>query len=137
MILPVGTIILWHTGAIPSGWKLCDGNNDTPDLRGFFIKGAANSGDLLDSGGVETHTHTNPNTGNSVTHTHTLSGSTGYPDRIANYSGTDSPFSYERHTHTFSGTSGAGGAHAHSIGASNSANNVPPYIKLYYIMRIT
>lgn len=35
-------IVIW-SGAIvdiPAGWVLCDGNNDTPDLRGCFIIGA-------------------------------------------------------------------------------------------------
>jgi hypothetical protein len=35
-------IVIW-AGAIvdiPAGWVLCDGNNNTPDLRGCFIVGA-------------------------------------------------------------------------------------------------
>jgi len=37
-----GLICLW-SGAIvdiPAGWLLCDGNDDTPDLRDKFIVGA-------------------------------------------------------------------------------------------------
>ena len=39
--IPVGCIVMW-SGAIvdiPAGWKLCDGTNDTPDLKGKFIVG--------------------------------------------------------------------------------------------------
>mgnify|MGYP001213727942 CR=1 FL=1 len=39
--IPVGGIIMW-SGAkkdIPVGWKICDGNNDTPDLSGKFVVG--------------------------------------------------------------------------------------------------
>lgn len=41
-VLPKGIILLWSGSvtAIPSGWKLCDGTNSTPDLRGKFIIGA-------------------------------------------------------------------------------------------------
>lgn len=38
----VNIIVLW-SGAIvdiPAGWALCDGNNNTPDLRDKFIIGA-------------------------------------------------------------------------------------------------
>lgn len=39
-----GMIILWYgnTGNIPSGFVLCDGNNNTPDLRSKFVVGAGN-----------------------------------------------------------------------------------------------
>lgn len=41
-LCPVGGIMLWSgsTGAIPSGWALCNGANGTPDLRGRFVIGA-------------------------------------------------------------------------------------------------
>lgn len=40
-LTPVGAIIMW-AGAIneiPTGWKLCDGTNGTPDLRSRFVVG--------------------------------------------------------------------------------------------------
>ena len=41
-----GMIILWSgsSDAIPTGFVLCDGQNNTPDLRGRFIVGASASG---------------------------------------------------------------------------------------------
>lgn len=55
--LPSGVILLWHglIESIPSGWALCDGSNNTPDLRGRFIRGAA--GEAGGTGGASTHTH--------------------------------------------------------------------------------
>ncbi len=40
--IPIGGIIMWSGSVanIPSGWKLCDGNNGTPNLRDRFIVGA-------------------------------------------------------------------------------------------------
>lgn len=39
--IPQGAIIMWSGSvtAIPSGWALCDGKNNTPDLKGRFIVG--------------------------------------------------------------------------------------------------
>lgn len=39
--IPQGAIIMWSGSitAIPSGWALCDGKNNTPNLKGRFIVG--------------------------------------------------------------------------------------------------
>lgn len=45
-IVPSGGIIMWsglHT-AIPSGWKLCDGTLNTPNLKGRFLVGVDPNG---------------------------------------------------------------------------------------------
>lgn len=52
-------IMLW-SGAIadiPAGYRLCDGNAGTPDLRNRFIVGAGTSYAPDDTGGANTHTH--------------------------------------------------------------------------------
>lgn len=72
--IPPGTIVLWSgTNAdVPSGWKVCDGNNGTPDLTDRFLVG--NSGSTTGSGGTvsptsalahSSHTHTMANTGSA------------------------------------------------------------------------
>lgn len=40
--IPIGCIVMWggSVGSIPSGWRLCDGTNNTPDLRDRFVIGA-------------------------------------------------------------------------------------------------
>lgn len=55
-----GTITLWYSsiGSIPPGWSLCDGTNETPDLRDSFIQGAGFSVSPGDTGGAATHKHT-------------------------------------------------------------------------------
>ena len=88
--IPIGIIVAFHTlsinDPIPDGWRECDGNNGTPDLRGRFILGGTLGDEsprttdttevkyvLDDVGGVEKHTltdaeqntpHTHPNEGN-------------------------------------------------------------------------
>lgn len=39
---PTGTIIAWHGlfSAIPDGWKGCNGDGGTPDIRGNFLRSA-------------------------------------------------------------------------------------------------
>lgn len=41
-VLPFGMIMLWYGSVsnIPTGWALCDGDNNTPDLRNVFVIGA-------------------------------------------------------------------------------------------------
>jgi hypothetical protein len=67
--LDVGLICLWRgeVSTIPSGWQLCDGTNDTPDLRDKFIVGAGGGYTTGSKGGsihskltmqnIPSHTH--------------------------------------------------------------------------------
>lgn len=53
--------IIKFSGAIvdiPAGWVLCDGNNDTPDLRNNFVIGAGDTYAVGYTGGALSHTHT-------------------------------------------------------------------------------
>lgn len=40
--IPIGCIVMWggSVSNIPSGWRICDGTNNTPDLRDRFVIGA-------------------------------------------------------------------------------------------------
>ena len=76
--IPSGVILMWHGNIadIPTGWVLCNGSNDTPDLRGRFVQGAADGNEANDPvpGGSSTaapgahsdHTVTQPS-GHTVT----------------------------------------------------------------------
>lgn len=63
-----GMIMLWYGSieSIPSGWALCDGANNTPDLRLKFVVGAGGAKSPDDSGGAIQHKHSF--TGNGHTH---------------------------------------------------------------------
>ena len=81
-IIPTGVIVMWSgaVSSIPSGWRLCDGTNGTPNLRDRFVLGAGGTYNPGVTGGSANatlvgHTHTSRSTftGNDLpTHTHTL-----------------------------------------------------------------
>lgn len=37
--IPAGIIVMWSGTTPPAGWALCDGTNDTPNLKGRFVVG--------------------------------------------------------------------------------------------------
>ena len=117
---------------IPSGWVLCNGNNNTPDLRDRFVLGAGSTYDPEDTGGQETVTIS---TSNMPSHTHTVNS---HSHSIPSHSHTVGSHTHSigSHTHSFSGsgtgTSGVqsdnhyhsgntsdSGSHAHSIYGSH------------------
>lgn len=84
------TILMWYgtLASIPPGWQICDGTNGTPDLRGYFVRGAL-AGQPGDNAahGSEQHDHggvTDIPTGNQLRLTGALNTpSTGHTHAIA------------------------------------------------------
>jgi len=73
---PKGLVGLWLGTLvnIPNGWVLCDGNNDTLDLRDKFIKCADIAANIGGTGGGNSHSHAASNSHNhtaSASHSHT------------------------------------------------------------------
>jgi hypothetical protein len=84
-IVPIGSVVAFWGSVAPVNWRICDGTNGTPDLRGRFIRGSdATRGTSYVGGSADTvvvsHTHTatssgsiNLNTGGeNVDHSHTF-----------------------------------------------------------------
>jgi microcystin-dependent protein len=62
-LLPKGIIVAWTSDVAPLGWALCDGQNNTPDLRSRFILSSGQGVSLTKRenrqiGGTETETLT-------------------------------------------------------------------------------
>lgn len=102
------TIVMWFgtLATIPTGWQICDGTNGTPDLRGYFVKGAAagNAGDDTNHG-TSTHGHeidVGTNTG------------------VATQMGTGA---------------NRAGTHLH-VATTDTPNHEPPYKHLVFIMKL-
>lgn len=60
-LVPSGVIAMWSgaVNVIPKGWILCNGQNNTPDLRNRFIVGAGEEYNVGDVGGVKEYTTEN------------------------------------------------------------------------------
>ena len=115
--IPTGIIVMWSgpIANIPEGWVLCDGNNNTPDLRDRFIVGAGNTYAIGNTGGENFHTLT---VNEMPSHNH----GTGVPDpsrRAADGVGNAKCIN--------GNTSHTGGGQPHE--------NRPPYYALAYIMK--
>jgi len=131
--VPLGTIVMWSGSNVPSGWALCDGNNNTPDLRGRFVLASGSGSGLTtrsikQTGGEESHTLT---TSEMPVHTHALNVNTvGYTSGYnGNAEATAAPGNTGRNNGTQTWTppnAGSGAAH----------NTMPPYFVLAFIMRV-
>jgi len=112
-----GMIMLWYGSeeTIPSGWHACDGTNNTPNLKNKFV---ICTGVLFPQG----------STGGGLSHTHEFTG--------------------DNHDHDIPQEPGCPGAGPNpcisslktsedpAVGTTGSGNNTPPYMSLYYIMKL-
>ena len=102
-----GMIIIWNgaQNAIPSGWVICDGNNNTPDLRNRFIVGAGSGGSYSpgDTGGANSVTLTEAQ---MPSHNHSFSGSSSHSHTINNHTHSFSGSGSQSHSHSFKGVGG-------------------------------
>ena len=118
-----GMIVAWSGSVanIPTGFVLCDGNNNTPDLRDRFIIGAGNNYNVDDTGGSKDAIVPN--------HTHPTSVDSG---RLFHQGGQNFTISY-----------GGAGSYPGTVFSMNNPNNgesvtdknLPPYHALCYIMK--
>ena len=123
-----GMIIMWNStvASIPTGFVLCDGQNNTPDLRGRFVVGHHPSNgdyDVNDTGGAEDVTLT---VNQIPSHKHTTS--------------VDNAKLFPANGGTSINFGGAGGYPATTFtmdntGGGQSHENRPPYYALCYIMK--
>ena len=118
--VPSGAIILWSgaSNAIPSGYVLCDGNNNTPNLQDRFVVGAGNTYAVDATGGSADAT--------LVSHTHNLLYNHG---SFGGSSGAVTPRS--GNTPVTPGISGR----VSTEGSTATNANLPPFYALCYIMK--
>ena len=143
-IFVTGMIILW-SGAevdIPTGFTLCNGQNNTPDLRDRFVVGAGNNYSVNATGGsadatLVSHQHGpgSYSTSSDGGHTHTYNFRSG-TERA------DNDEDHQRNSGSQQYNTGSSGAHTHTISGSSSTEgssatnaNLPPYYALCYIMK--
>jgi len=151
--VPIGGIIQ-YSGAlskIPVSWALCNGRNGTPDLVHKFALGTDDQSQMGHTGGsadsvVVEHTHkTQPHkhTGTvnkAGAHKHKYSGwTTGYGGNVGYDRGSVVHLidkdTTETGSHEHSLTIGDATVTVDSAGVTGKNANLPPYVKLAYIMR--
>lgn len=144
--IPIGGIIMFNAAfsTIPANFQLCNGTNGTPNMTDQFVYGTNLESELLDSGGsadavVASHTHADTfSIANESGHTHgvIVKGAAGSETGIIGDSqnlavGANQPTTAgSAHTHAING-----GVSSAGVSATNA--NIPPYIKLAYIQRMT
>ena len=146
--IPSGGIIIWSgaANAIPSGWYLCDGSNNTPDLRGRFVVGYHNGDgdyDVNDTGGAKNVTLQSSEMPSHF-HYSFRSGNHGQLQNGSNLSANNYPGSgsgranlYEGYNINSSGSVANVGKTSNTPSGSTSAHeNRPPYYALCYIMKL-
>lgn len=136
--IPKGAIVMWSgpLSALPKGWALCDGNNNTPNLLARFVlsipNGSTNPGA---TGGALTHTHTGGSfEADSHSHSYfgTVDNATDYENVMA---GAMEQVADRHHTHTYSGNTNPSGI-LPVTGTSGSAMHHPPFYELAFIMKL-
>ncbi len=123
-IVPSGGIIMWSgaANAIPTGYALCDGNNNTPDLRNRFVVGAGSGSNysVNDTGGADSVTLT---VNQIPAHTHT------YIDQYVAINNGYRPWPANNND------CAARDVNSGSAGGGQSHENRPPYYALCFIMK--
>jgi len=139
-IIPKGIIEIFVglLANIPSGWRLCDGSNGTPDLRERFVRGVASAvtepgatGGLddvtLTSSEIAPHNHTLV----AYSHKHNFTGATGTGTggirRTASGIETDDKFT---------SSNSPPNQNLINTGDGGSHENKPPFFQIAYIMKI-
>ena len=149
--LPKGTIVAYNQTSAPAGWAICDGNNQTPDLRGRFVLGNGGSRGINATGGEENvtlgvhqmpqHQHNvNGDTDTKGNHNHGFKvggggggrgGGNGTTEGYTNHGGGFDTNTYDNgnHTHNFN-------VNSSYVGGNQPHNNMPPFYVLTYIMKL-
>lgn len=135
--IPTGIIVMWSgsANAIPAGWALCNGQNNTPDLRGRFIVGFdSNDFDYNAVGKTGGQRTVTLSVDQMPAHNHSvryrMNGSDGTANvQVLNNNGVQDGANEGHPTGTNSvALNSAGGNQAHE--------NRPPYFVLAYLMKV-
>lgn len=122
-----GDIALWlgDEDNLPPGWVVCDGENDTPNLKDKFVKisttpGTTGGSNTHSHSGVASHTHTA-----TGTHTHSASVATNTHGHTPNGNGYSK--SKQSHTHSMASFSSQTAVWASSTINTDEINSEPEY----------
>jgi microcystin-dependent protein len=152
-----GVILAWSgaINSIPLGWALCDGSNNTPDLRGRFILGHNNSnnsynGDIDSSGNSIIRSLTDAsgarvgrnfagiigNIGGEIMHKLTVNEMPSHTHNFRAERCDGTACQLDGGGFQWGGGSYAGSRTTISSGGNSSHNNLPPFYVLAFIIKL-
>jgi len=149
--MPRGSIVMWCGAVkdIPKGWRLCDGNSATPDLRNRFIVGAGNEHNVGARGGNNEHRHNVTVNGHQLTVNEIPSHHHDFYQNVWVCSSNDNRYicddsstgrkllNWDRSGDANRRTKASGGGQAHSHSATSSSTaHLPPFYALCFIMKV-
>lgn len=134
-VMPVGGIAMYNglISAIPVNWQLCDGTNGTPNLIDNFVMGTVTQGEILTTGGAADAV--------VIAHDHTMQGAGDHDHGGAAYNSAQAGANgFLAGATTIYATLPGSGNHTHIInseGVIGTDLNLPPFVKLAYIQRLS
>jgi len=134
MTVAIGQIVVWQGISIPENWQVCDGSDGTPDLRGMFVYGKYDDSDTPTSASATTHTHVGAGSSTNASHDHSATSSIGTDSGTSTLGGANR-YAAGDHNHGSSATIVSAVGHSHSTSLASSSG-LPPYMLLYYIMKV-
>jgi hypothetical protein len=131
---PVGIIGLWAStlASIPAGWNLCNGANDTPDMRSYFPK-AGTSDNVGTTGGATGHGHSSA--GHHHEHAHQHPYTVGNPSAnyaVTNLTGTTVSTNAAHHTGDWAPSTTVQ-ANDVAISIANCADSRPAFVDVLFV----
>lgn len=152
---PIGGIIMWsgNSATVPNGWAICNGENNTPNLTNKFVVGVGTEfgNTLKTSGGtkdavVVSHTHAliDPGHGHFFVMDDNLGGLANSNlggkiglQRLDKLSGGGARHGGDLHLYSTSNTDKTNISIASASSDTGANKNLPPFVALYYIMRVS
>lgn len=138
---------MWYgtSASVPTGWHICDGTNGTPDLRNRFIIGANSDNGTAPTTNITSTATTTGGTKDAIVveHTHDITDPGHSHSKGATYPAgggaeqNQSPAPPDDYTQ-FNVQTGSTttGITINNTGTIGTNQNLPPYIAVFYIMKV-
>jgi microcystin-dependent protein len=155
--LPIGAIIMWCNNAntVPKGWQICDGTNGTPDLRGKFAIGTASDTDpfppnstggsasvMIQPDNLPAHRHALPMyPGNNLSNANSITNVVNENTSLfVDGNGSPNGRAFVSNTPSYNTNSSINGTWGYTTfsgsGSQTPISTLPPYLSVYYIMKM-